>query len=163
MNIVVTQTGAQEVGVRIANAPAAYAQVVEQKMGNVVNLLYGRVREHLDGETLQRRSGELYDSIQKGVTTTENTVVGTVWTDSLIASIHERGGTTRPHEIVPVNARALRFVAGKIFFTRDDVVFASKVNHPGSRIPQRSFMAASLSECVSLIGEMLRLSPRIGF
>jgi phage gpG-like protein len=126
-------------------------------MNRTVALLFGRVHEHLDGETLQRRSGELYDSIQQEVRTEGDAiVVGRVFTNSPIASIHERGGTTRPHEIVAVNARALRFVAGKIWFTRDDVVFARRVQHPGSRIPARSFMASSLRECLSIIREIFR-------
>ncbi len=56
------------------------------------------------------------------------------------AAIYEYGGQTAPHEIRPVNARALHFMAG------GGDVFAMVVHHPGSKIPQRSYMRSSLAE-----------------
>lgn len=65
--------------------------------------------------------------------------------DAIVTRIVERGGTTvvrviaarpyavfhhegtRPHVIRPVRAKALRFTVGRV------VVFAKKVNHPGTR------------------------------
>jgi len=46
------------------------------------------------------------------------------------ARIHQEGGKTKAHEIVPRHAKALHFNGG----------FAAKVNHPGSVIPARPYM-----------------------
>ncbi|QBH95471.1 phage virion morphogenesis protein [Limnobaculum zhutongyuii] len=47
------------------------------------------------------------------------------------AAIQNNGGTTRPHVIRPRNKKALAF-SGR---------FAKKVNHPGSKIPARTFLS----------------------
>lgn len=51
---------------------------------------------------------------------------------------HELGANTRPHLILPVRAKALRWEAG------GRVQFAMSVRHPGSRIRPRPFMAPSV-------------------
>ena len=56
------------------------------------------------------------------------------------ADIQEYGGRTSPHDIVPVKAQALRFMMeGK-------TVFAKIVHHPGSLIPERSYLRSALSD-----------------
>jgi phage gpG-like protein len=49
------------------------------------------------------------------------------------ARIHQEGGKTKAHEIVPYKAKALYFNGG----------FAKKVNHPGSDIPPRPYMGVT--------------------
>ncbi len=53
-----------------------------------------------------------------------------VGTNLPYAAIHHFGGTTKPHIIKPVTAKALYF-NGR---------FAKSVNHPGSKIPARPFL-----------------------
>ena len=60
--------------------------------------------------------------------------------DVKYAAIQEYGGKTRAHEILPVKAQALAFVAGGA------QRFARKVEHPGSLIPERSYLRSSLDE-----------------
>ena len=69
-------------------------------------------------------------------------VVGQVASSSDVkyGRIHEFGGVTSPHDIVPVKGQALAFMMG------GKQVFAKIVHHPGSRIPERSFMRSSLTE-----------------
>ena len=56
------------------------------------------------------------------------------------ARIQEFGGRTAAHEIVAIKAKALAFVAdGK-------ACFAKSVHHPGSVIPERSFMRSALDD-----------------
>lgn len=52
-------------------------------------------------------------------------------TNKAYAAIHQFGGTTRPHVIKPRDKRALAFGG----------VIVRQVNHPGSRIPARPFLA----------------------
>jgi hypothetical protein len=60
--------------------------------------------------------------------------------------IHELGGTTKPHRIEPRNAKMLRWrgigpAMGKPSKGGGFDIFARGVNHPGSVIPPRPFMA----------------------
>lgn len=65
---------------------------------------------------------------------------GQVGTNVPYAAIHEYGGKTRPHTIVPKSASVLHFfVGGREVFTR-------KVMHPGSVIPARPYLRPALEE-----------------
>lgn len=52
---------------------------------------------------------------------------------AVYAAIHQLGGKTRPHVILPRNKRALAFGG----------VVVKRVNHPGSNIPARPFLPAA--------------------
>jgi hypothetical protein len=77
-------------------------------------------------------------------------VTSRVYIDTLPwAAIQERGGKTAPHVIEPVNGKALAFmVGGPLGFSSgggsNALVFAKKVNHPGSDIPARSYASLAL-------------------
>ena len=60
--------------------------------------------------------------------------------DVKYAAIQEYGGHTAAHEIVPDKAQALAFIAG------GSLRFARRVNHPGSSLPARAYLGASLEE-----------------
>ena len=79
-----------------------------------------------EGSGLLQASGRLRNSITQNSTATE-AVVGT---NVEYAAIHNFGGQTAPHTILPKNGKALKF-GGR---------FAKRVNHPGSKIPARPFM-----------------------
>lgn len=104
-------------------------------------VLARRVRQKLSGEVLHIRSGRLINSIYARMVENPKELYGEVGSQGVpYARIHELGGRTRPHMIYPRNAMALRFMIG------DRVIFAKSVNHPGSVIPQRSYLASSLEE-----------------
>ena len=82
-----------------------------------------------------------------------NLVIGRVQATGLpYLAIHEFGGRTAPHAIFPVNARVLHFFAdhsatfrrGSTAATQE--VFADHVNHPGSVMPERSYLRYALAQ-----------------
>lgn len=100
------------------------------------------VQDKLMGQVLNRVTGRLGQSIQQLVTQTDTSIIGEVFSsgDVKYAAIHEFGGRTAAHVIEARNAEALAFnFHGKM-------VFAKKVNHPGSLMPERSFMRSSLRD-----------------
>ena len=56
------------------------------------------------------------------------------------AAIQEYGGKTSAHEILPAKGDVLAFVAG------DGQHFARRIEHPGSVIPERSYLRSSLED-----------------
>ena len=111
-------------------------------MARLVIALARKIKEEkLSGHVLKNRTGTLRRSITAFPPLTSGTVItGKVGTNVEYASIHEFGGKTPAHDILPKRGRALAFNwKGK------DVVFA-KVHHPGSVFPERSFMRTALNE-----------------
>ncbi len=91
---------------------------------------------------LKARSGALRDSIAAEVSANGDGVLASVGSigDVKYAAIQEYGGKTAAHEILPTKAQALAFIAGGA------ERFARKVEHPGSLIPERSYLRSSLDE-----------------
>ncbi|MGA7887723.1 MAG: hypothetical protein WCA44_18460, partial [Acidobacteriaceae bacterium] len=56
------------------------------------------------------------------------------------AAIHEYGGQTRAHVIEAKNAKALAFQVG------GQTIIRRRVQHPGSKMPERSFLRSSLRD-----------------
>ena len=105
--------------------------------------LHALVVSKLSGAVLHRRTGRLAQSQNMRLTDSPTEIAAAVGFNRgtvPYGAIHEFGGTTRAHVIEAINAATLRFqVGGK-------TVFAKKVNHPGSKIPERSFLRSSLKE-----------------
>lgn len=95
-------------------------------------------------------TGPLYQAVQSEVDEGLFDITGRVFVEGIpYARIQEEGGQTSPHVISPVKAQALAFMAGgKQGFSGGGaggaLVFAKRVNHPGSRIPQRSYARLAL-------------------
>lgn len=98
------------------------------------------------GKILQQ-SGRLAASID----TAHDNDAAVVGTNVVYARIHQQGGTTKPHEIRPRNRKALRF-NGR---------FARKVNHPGSRIPARPFLAVTDEDYQTMEGTINQYLSRV--
>jgi len=108
-------------------------------------------QDKLQGQVLNHRSGNLQRSIQSQVIQGDTFVRGRVFSsgDVKYAAIHEYGGRIPAHIIYPKNAEALSFMMnGKR-------VFAKYVNHPGSQMPERSFMRSTLRDFRGQITEGL--------
>jgi len=106
----------------------------------VIGLQIKIVKEKLTGQVLKTQTGRLRRSISASMSPAGPIVTGIVGTNVEYAAIHEFGGKTGAHQILPKRGKALAFNwKGK------DVVFA-KVNHPGSIMPERSFMRTALNE-----------------
>ena len=102
-------------------------------------------KDKLAGQALHVRSGRLRRSITFKVTSEGTVVSGLVGTNVVYARIHEFGGHTKPHIILPKNARALHF-NGRY--------------HPGSNFPERSFLRSALKDMTPEIRAELALSIR---
>ncbi len=91
---------------------------------------------------LKVRSGMLLNSISRSKRVEikdDGSVEGTIGPEGVpYAAIHEFGGTTGPHQIFPRNASVLSFMS------KGQRVFAKFVNHPGSKIPARPYLAPAL-------------------
>jgi phage gpG-like protein len=123
--------------------------------GEIVSLtrrLAEKVRENLSGKVLQLRSGRLRNSVRSEMIETSDSIGGRVFSQGVpYARIHEFGGVTSPHVIMAKNSKSLAFVWGG-----RGLVFFKSVNHPGSRIPERSYMRSALEDMHAEIVETYR-------
>ena len=111
--------------------------------------------DKLSGQLLTAVSGDLRASIVSEAGLDGDLVVASVGSagDVKYAAIQEYGGRTAAHEILPAKANALAFVAGGALH------FAKRVEHPGSVIPERSYLRASLEEMTPEIVAALAAAP----
>lgn len=87
---------------------------------------------------IPKRTGRTASTITSVLEPSPNGATGYVGTDDAIASFLEYG--TRPHRIVPRDAKALRFEIGS------RVIFAKGVNHPGTSAHESLVRAGQLSQ-----------------
>lgn len=86
-------------------------------------------------ERLNVRTGRLRGSLAAVLLSPGRVSVGT---NVVYAAIHEFGGRTAPHTIVPIRAGALAFRVG------GELVLVRKVEHPGSVVPARPYLHPAL-------------------
>ena len=130
------------VEVRVARLNAALnllAPTVQKKLATFMaafgTRLLGQVRINI--VELFRSIGPLYRSVR--LSTTDKSA--TVYTQGIpYAKIQEEGGITRAHPIVPRTASILAFEGPA------GLVFAKRVNHPGSNIPARPYASLALTQ-----------------
>jgi phage gpG-like protein len=144
----VTLTGAEALDARLDGLPPSVVAAIAATSAALAGQLLGLIGRKLGGGVLQPRSGALAASIGvDGPAISGDHVVTTVFSggDLKYAAIQEYGGVTGPHDILPSRARALAFVVG------GRQVFARIVHHPGSHIPERSYLRSSLAEMAAQI------------
>jgi len=145
----------------------------QKNMAQTVERLAVKLRDFvksgfLSDQVLHVRTGRLRRSITYKLNISATTYQAIIGTNVKYARIHEFGGQTSPHDIRPVRARALMFgsswaqqtVTSKMgrylksksareatsaFLASGDLRFAKVVHHPGSKIPERSFLRAALN------------------
>jgi phage gpG-like protein len=151
--LAVTITGDAGLAGRLDGLPATVLAAVAARSAALADQLLGLVGEKLHGGVLQSRTGALAASVGvEGPTLSGDGVVTTLFAgaDLKYAAIQEYGGVTAPHEILPSRAKALAFLAG------GQPVFAKVVHHPGSRLPERSYLRASLAEMAEAIETQMK-------
>jgi phage gpG-like protein len=74
------------------------------------------------------------------------------------AAIHEFGGRTRPHKIVPRKAKVLSW-RGKSGARQ----YARSVNHPGSNIPARPYLVPALEKNLKQLEKQLAVAIEVAF
>lgn len=101
------------------------------------------IRNKLSGQVLNHRTGGLWRSISTDTISEPSYIEGKVFAsaDCAYAAIHEYGGKTKAHIIEAKKAKSLAFTGSS-----GSTVFAKRVNHPGSKMPERSFMRSSLTD-----------------
>lgn len=97
-----------------------------------------------------RSTGPLYQSVRSQQIEDRSGITGRVYTDGVAyAAAQEYGARTPPHVILPKNGTVLAFLApGSLGLSSGGgasaLVFAKRVNHPGSTIPERSYARLAL-------------------
>jgi len=147
----VSITGADAVEADLAALPERVRMALQRELTALSAELASRVRDKLSGEVLAVRSGLLRDSVVQETGESGSNVYGRVAVEGVpYAAIHEFGGHTPAHAIAARKVRALHFVAG------GKEVFSRRVQHPGSRMPERSYLRATLAAMEAEIAARLQ-------
>jgi phage gpG-like protein len=138
----ITVTGDKELIARFEAMPGKLRQALTTKVSTLALRLEDRVKRKLTNDVLHVRSGDLRRSIFSEVQSNATEVIGKVASsgDVKYAAIQEFGGKTSAHVIEAKNGGALAFMFG------GKQAFFKKVNHPGSVIPERSYLRSSLAD-----------------
>jgi len=138
-----TLDGAAGLSDRLAALPDDLRVALAEKMDALAQDVYAQVvGVNLNGSVLNARSGALKNSVQWRRDAQDKTLSIEISTDGSASydAIHEYGGKTAAHDIIADKAKALAFLFnGKQFFARS-------VKHPGSQIPERSYLRSALAE-----------------
>jgi phage gpG-like protein len=135
--------GLEETSARLNGYPAALQAALGAKAAELAAALTDLVKnDRLSGAVLNSRTGALRDSIATNVTADADGILASVGSEGDVkyAAIQEYGGKTSAHEILPAKADVLAFVIG------DAQHFARRVEHPGSLIPERSYLRSALAD-----------------
>jgi HK97 gp10 family phage protein len=126
---------------RLDQIPGKVAAALRRAVEAEAIKLTAYVKEQkLSGQALKTQTGTLQRSINYQLQDEGDRIAATVGTNVVYAGIHEYGGTTRAHVIEARQGKALAFQMG------GQDVFFKRVNHPGSHMPERSFLRSSLEE-----------------
>lgn len=142
--------GADEVIAKLLLAPEKVRKAVLRAVERSAAAVTARAKAKLSDDVLHVRSGRLRRSVHYAMTGTEDLPAAVIGTNVEYAAIHEFGGQTRAHPIEAVNAKVLAFHGAN-----GEMVFRARVQHPGSRIPQRSFLRAALGEEADAIAQRI--------
>ena len=135
--------GLEETRSRFDVYPAALQAALTAKAAELAAALADLVKDNkLSGAVLNAGSGALRESIAASVTADADGVLASVGSEGDVkyAAIQEYGGKTSAHEILPVKGDVLAFIVGGTQH------FAHRVEHPGSVIPERSYLRSSLED-----------------
>ncbi len=152
--------GAETAVLNIGARKEAVSLALLKEVTRLSFILADKVKtDFLTGQALKVQSGRLRRSIVPKVTDDGGLITGIVGTNVEYARIHELGGQTAPHRIEPRNKKALAWaIKGAAFSPKTKqgmFQFAKGVNHPGSKIPERSFLRAALNAMASDIRQGL--------
>jgi len=128
---------------RFSAFPEQLRAALAGKADALAQSLYSAVvDDKLSGGVLNNLSGALRNSIRSQVIQQGDQVSASIFSDGSApyAAIHEYGGKTAAHDILPDKARALALLIG------GKMAFARLVHHPGSEIPERSYLRSALDD-----------------
>jgi phage gpG-like protein len=135
---------------RFAALEATLAAALGAEIAALGAKLKAKIEAKLSGDLLATKSGALLASLTLEPAIEGETIVMRVASHGVpYARIQEFGGRTQAHDIVAIKTKALAFTAG------GKACYAKRVHHPGSVIPQRSFMRSALADMQSEIVDEL--------
>lgn len=149
MKLTVSLKGDKELIARLSKMSEVVQASLYQKMQTLTLMVEALVKKKLSGPVLKvgtnrpgHTGGQLRSSIDRKIEMTGIAVYGTVFSsgDVKYAAIHEFGGKTSAHLIIAKRASVLAYTKN------GDQRFARYVHHPGSAIPERSYMRSSLKD-----------------
>ncbi len=151
MIINITAINLSEMAAFFDKMPDAVRRVLLLKMRQLVLELEARVKDKLSGKVLNVQTGALRRSIQNELKEARDYIEAQVYSagDVKYAAIHEFGGITKPHIILPKAKKALKFIIG------GKEIFSRMVRHKGSVMPERSYMRSSLREMAERVETLL--------
>jgi phage gpG-like protein len=138
----ISVSGEKELIGRLDGLPKRVHDALVRKVTALSLMLEAKVKGKLSDDVLHVRTGALRRSIFSTVKDQGSAVYGEVASsgDLKYAAIQEFGGKTAAHDIIPTKAQALAFMMeGK-------QIYAKIVHHPGSVIPERSYLRSSLKD-----------------
>jgi phage gpG-like protein len=143
MFINITVSGDKELIAKLDRMPLSVQASLYRKAWELALRLENWIKTNkLNGGVLNRITGRLARSIGSKVEQTTEKVIGRVFQSSDVpyGGIHEWGGRIPAHIILPKKANVLKFAMG------GETMYRMKVNHPGSTMPERSYMRSSLRD-----------------
>lgn len=143
IDVSVVLLGDRKLEARLAKVPDNVRKAVFASVREWTLKLLARSQRKVSGEVLKVRTGRLRRGLNDQYQESKNEIVGSVGINRRTvpyARIHEMGGKTKPHVILPKTARVL------VFQKNGQTIFTTRVNHPGSKMPMRSFLRSSLTE-----------------
>lgn len=154
IHVSVTVKGDKQLSQRLTGMPQNVRKSLKTTMHRISLLLFARVQAKLHGEVLKVDTGLLSQSQNRRVYEAPAVMAASVGFNKKTVpygAIHEFGGKTPPHVILPKKKKALAFVSMAsasmaALSGGNPKVVVRKVNHPGSVMPERSFLRSSLRE-----------------
>lgn len=143
MDVNVTLIGDRQLVQRLEAMPQKLRALLRREVRSATLKVLARSKQLVSGQVLKVQTGLLRRSINDQYDEGDHELKGIVGTNKRTvpyAAIHEFGGTTKPHVIDARRAKVLRFQMG------GETVFRRKVNHPGSTMPERSYLRRALRE-----------------
>jgi phage gpG-like protein len=135
--------GQAQLAERLSAMPDRLRAALAEKVDALAQTLFAQVvGVNLSGGVLNTRTGALRDSIRMQASQQDGAIGVEIFSDGDLpyAAIQEYGGKTAAHEILPDKARVLAFVMN------GSRVFARRIQHPGSQIPERSYLRSALED-----------------
>lgn len=129
------KSNAADIAANLQSSLDQYRKGLATQIFRATTVMQAEVINQLQNKSgLVMRSKRLLNSIQMSVDDGGETIIGKVFSSGVpYAAIQEFGGTTKAHDIYPINGKALHFIMG------GSDVFAKVVHHPGSKIPPRPY------------------------
>lgn len=163
--------GLNELIVKFDALPATVFAAVANKVEAYTLALEERVKDHVQSGPLHVKTGKLLASIGHEFHAGAYDALGVVYSRGVPYNlIQEQGGRTPAHDIFPRSRKVLAFMTKAGALNRaisgwrhqisrsssNAMVFTPFVRHPGSVMPERSFMRRPLAQMRTEIGDGLK-------